>query len=619
VAVVHPPASLARLANLANLISLPARHFAVIDAGSRRVQVMSATVSRGRPRLRSVRVVDAHEEGFSTSEELREDTRQWMREIAPEAVILVLPQSLMLRHVLEVPPGDASQTRTLVEREASRIGGLSESQWAFDSVRLRPFAGMSNPVAAVFCRQTDLQELLEGFVDDVRAVFDVRPAGDALAAAFRMARPEATESVLVDLGAMHTGVTIVQGGQPVFSASYPSGSHAFTEALATDRGCSPEAAEVLKRTEPPALTLTDAPHLRASVVGWLAELERTVAEWRDDHSEFAVAAGQWPVVMAGGGALQPGLVSELGKLAARPIHAWPEAGEGSVKADQATAWGALVLALGLSAPSPSLLPAELRGFWTQQRLWRGLLTFNLVLAVILAVALGFGMREQRRLLAEKQTWMAAAAGALQHARSIRGVAEAYNARLEAMRPVLERQRQTVETLQVLSVLQQQRTNGNYWYVLLADGESYALGSNDVAGQSAPAKPAEPRSVAPGTATATNLPASSRTFVAEVCLVPQGEDMRRALSDLVVDLKRYPLFRNVDVLPAERRRSWVATNLIFPERHFALELNLSEAELMPSIPLPRTVPTNREPARGLRLPVRFDSATSTNPGRLVRPR
>gem|GEM_PF-504470 len=618
-AVVHPPASLAHIANLANLISLPARHFAVIDAGSRRVQVMSASVARGRPRLRSVRVVDAHEEGFSSTEELREDARQWMRDVAPEAVILVLPQSVMLRHVMEVPPGDASQTRALVEREASRIGGLSESQWAFDSVRLRAFAGMSNPVAAVFCRQTDLQELLEGFVDDVRAIFDVRPAGDALAAAFRAVRPDVTEGILVDLGALHTGVTIVLGGQPVFSASYPSGSHAFTEALAADRGCSPEAAEVLKRTEPPALTLSDAPHMRASVVGWLAELERTVGEWRDDHREFAVAAGHWPVVLAGGGALQPGLASELGKLAVRPIEAWPETGEGAVKADQATAWGALLLSLGLSSPSPSLLPAELRGFWTQQRLWRGLLTFNLVLAVILAVAVAFGMREQTRLLAEKQTWKAAASGALQHARSIRGVAEIYNARLEAIRPVLERQRQTVETLQVLGVLQQQRTHANYWYVLLADGASYSAGSNDVAGLPAPTKPAEARSPTSGTGGATNQPASSRAFVAEVCLVPQGEDMRRTLSELVVDLKRYPLFRNVDVLPAERRRSWVSTNLIFQERHFALELNVSEAELLPSVALPRTVPTNREPARGLRMPVRFGTANSTNSGRLARPR
>lgn len=610
---------MANVANLANLVSLPARHFAVVDAGSRRVQVMSATVSRGRPRLRGVRTVDAHEQGFSTSEELREDARQLMRDVAPEAVVLVLPQSLVLRHVLEVPPGDATTTRAWVEREATRIGGLSESQWAFDSVRLRPFGGMPNPVAAVFCRQSDLDDLLEGFVDDSRGIFDVRPAGDALAAAFRSVRPDVTEAVLADVGAAHTGVTLVMGGQPVFSASFPSGSHAFTEALAEDLGCSVEAAEVLKRTEPPSLGPSGrAPKMRAALMAWLAEMERTVGEWRDDHAEFGAAAGRWPVFLAGGGALQPGIAGELAALATRPVEGWPVVSGGNeVHADQATSWGALLLALGLAAPAPSLLPSEMRAFWTQQRLWRGLLTFNLVFSVIVAVALVIGMREQSRLLEEKKLWREAAGAALQHARSIRGVAEGFNSRLDGLRPVLERQRQTVETLQVLSALQQQRTSSNSWYVLLADGASYSAGSNDVTGASPPAKASDPRGPGGSGAAGTNAAMSSRTFVAEVCLVPRGEEMRQALSELVTELKRYPVFRNVDVLPAERRRDWVSSNLVFTGRHFALELNLSEGELLPPIPLPPLGVTNREPARGLRLPGRLDAAGAVSSNGVMR--
>jgi len=614
--VARPPAKLGNLANLANLISLPARHFAVVDAGSRRAQILSASVSRGRPRFRGSRTVDTHEEGFASAEELREEVRKLVHEKAPEAVILVLPHASVLRHVLDVPMGDASQTRSLVEKEASRIGGLSESQWAFDSARLRAFVGMANPVAAVFCRQTDLQELLDGFVDDVRVVFDVLPAGEALAAAYQSVCPGVSDAILVDLGALHTGVTILAGGQVVFSTSFPSGSDAFTEALAADRGCTTEAAEVLKRSEHITLSLTEVPRMRAAVVGWLAELERTIGEWREDHPELSVAAGAWPVVLAGGGALQPGIVAEIGGLAARRIEAWPDSGASApLRADQATAWGALLLATGLAGPAPSLLPVELRGFWRQQRFWRGLLTLNLVLAVILAVAIGFGMKEQGRLLDEKRVWREAASAALQNARDIRGVAEAFNLRLDALRPVLERQRQTVETLQVLGVLQQERTNANHWYVLLADGASYAAGSNDVAGGLATKPPDSRPSAQP--ASPTNAPPSARTFVAEVCLVPQGEQMRKALSDLVGDLKRYPLFRNVDVLPAERRRMLVSSNLIFPERHFALELNLSESELLASIPLPRLSTTNREPRMGLRAAPRFDGGTATNGPRVGR--
>jgi hypothetical protein len=84
-----------------------------------------------------------------------------------------------------------------------------------------------------------------------------------------------------------------------------------------------------------------------------------------------------------------------------------------------------------------------------------------------------------------------------------------------------------------------------------------------------------------------------------------------LSDLVSDLKRYPVFRNVDVLPAESRRDLVSTNLIFPERHLALELNLSEAALLPAIHLPRLNTTNAEPRGPFRAVRRTEHMAGTN--------
>jgi hypothetical protein len=121
--------------------------------------------------------------------------------------------------------------------------------------------------------------------------------------------------------------------------------------------------------------------------------------------------------------------------------------------------------------------------------------------------------------------------------------------------------------------------------------------------------ADPRSLSSSLTTNTGL--SSRAFIAEVCLVPQGEQMRQILSDLVSDLKRYPLFRNVDVLPAESRRDLVATNLLFPERHLALELNLSEAALLPSIPLPRLGATNLDTRSTFRSGRRAEHPGTTN--------
>jgi hypothetical protein len=240
-----------------------------------------------------------------------------------------------------------------------------------------------------------------------------------------------------------------------------------------------------------------------------------------------------------------------------------------------------------------------------------LLMLNLALAGLLALLLYGAAAHQSRLLERKRAWSAEATRALEQARDIRIVAEGFNTRLDALRPVLEQQRQTVETLQVLGVLQRQRTNAQHWYVLLADSLSYAAGTNTFPPAATP-RPPELRTPPPTPASQTNPPAPARAFIAEVCLIPQGESMRQALSDLVGELKRFPLFRNVDVLPPERRRSLVDTNLIFPERHFALELNLSEAELLPAIPLPTPPQTNREPARStFRSAPRGDTTFPTN--------
>lgn len=599
-------AALLPAVNLANLLSLPARHFAAVEVGNTRARILVASVARGRPRLREAITIDAHEEGFTTPEELHEEVRQRLRALGPEALVLVVPQHQMLRHVLDVPVTDSSQIRALVEREASHIGGLSESHWAFDATRLRPFARLAHPLATVFCRQDALQQLLTSFADDERTVFDVRPAGDALAAAFRANAPALRHAVLVDLGAFHTSVTLVTEGQAVFAYSFPSGSKAFTEALAADQAIAVEAAETLKRTEPLPLPsgASASPKLQAALVAWQSELERTILEWREDHPDLATAAASWPAYLAGGGALQPGLAESLTAIGGRKFDAWPPGGDPlASRPDLAVPWGALLLALGLAGPAPTFLPETQRSHWAQQRLWRAVLTANLALVMIAAVAIGAATWQQTRTLARKEAWRDDAIAALGRAQEMRVVAEGYNTRLDEFRPVLERQRHTVDLLQTLAVIQRQRTNANHWYVLLADSLSYANGSNHFAPQP-PTRPADPRfSAAPGPTLATNPPPPARAVIAEVCLVPQGEQMRQALSDLVGELKRFPVFRNVDVLPSERRRELVATNLIFPERHFALELNLSESELLPPLPVQRLVVTNREPRNPFRTHLR----------------
>lgn len=609
-------------AGFANAFRLPAREFAVVDAGHHRARILRAALTRGRPRLLGTEIIDAHEEGFTTPGELHDEVRRRLAEVRPEAVILVLPQHQVLRHVLDAPAGDPAETRALLEREATSIGGLSDSPWVFDAVRapLPPEVASPGPPArtpplvAAFCRQDDLQHLIDASLEDSERLFDVRTAGDALSAAYTTLEP-AGNAVLVDLGAHHTTVNIVAQGQTLASTTFASGSAAFTAAIAADRGGTVEAAEVLKRTDPPAPSAPTSPQYLAALRAWIAELEETLREWHGAHPALAPALPTFPVLLAGGGALQPRLPADLAALGERRFEPWPlPVGPAPPSPDLAVTWGALLLSLHLATPAPSLLPAAHRTFWNRQRFWRGLISANLTLAAMLAVALVAATVHQTRLLRTKATWQQEARTALQQAREIRLLAEQYNARMDAFRPVLERQRHTAETLQLIATLQAQRTNTAHWYVLLADALSYAAGSNRFGAPTLAAQNPEARAIA---SPSTNPPSPTRAFIAEVCLVPEGETMRQALSDLVMDLKRHPLFRNVDVLPAERRHERVATNLYFPERLFALELNLSEGDLLSPVDLPRVAPTNREVRSAFRSGLRPESLGPTNGNRSPR--
>jgi hypothetical protein len=144
---------------------------------------------------------------------------------------------------------------------------------------------------------------------------------------------------------------------------------------------------------------------------------------------------------------------------------------------------------------------------------------------------------------------------------------------ERMRPVLERQKYTVDALQVLSLLQQARSNRNFSFVLFADQQSYFSSAPFPFTNAAPALTNEPA--------AADLPAppgasgSKYGFVAELFLPEEGESSRRTLTYLVDSLKQSPLLRKVDSMPAYRQRILVDPKLANPEHHFALEMELAE--------------------------------------------
>jgi hypothetical protein len=132
-------------------------------------------------------------------------------------------------------------------------------------------------------------------------------------------------------------------------------------------------------------------------------------------------------------------------------------------------------------------------------------------------------------------------------------------------------------------------------VLLADQQSYFRGSA-------------------AASSSTNLPADTNLFlqvtnvlakpgfIAELCF-PADSDKDKALktlSDLVAELKKEPLFSNVDSLAANQRKNLVDPKVLVPDRHFSLFIEVKESEWLPPAALGKA-PEARPTTNGVKKP------------------
>ncbi len=134
--------------------------------------------------------------------------------------------------------------------------------------------------------------------------------------------------LVLDLGHRQTNVTLVSGGKPLMIRSIAVGGHHFTEALATELGLEPAAAEKQKFENgifrPGSLT-----PLCARIGALLDQLAReTLRSVQAIVSDAFDSESPAEILLVGGSALVPGLAQYLGertRLSCRILSSFPEA------------------------------------------------------------------------------------------------------------------------------------------------------------------------------------------------------------------------------------------------------------------------------------------------------
>jgi hypothetical protein len=597
----------------------PLRRVLAVDAGSRCLRLLLLESRFGRVRVLKQDTMDLHEEGLVSPEEVKAHVQAIVEDWGRPPIALALPQHVAVSQCVNLPPGTDGESRKLIEDETVKLIGVSESAIVYDFIRVPAPDETRHRFWVSFCQEGEIRNRITQLGLDGEDFREVTTAANALLTAWRVTHPHGANAVLVHAGAQNTTVVIVVEGTGVFATSFPMGGDFLTRAIARLRNCPVEAAEALKRSENLLEGAGRLAGFAEAVAGWATELKRQLHDWSERHPAARVReqggpheAGKFPglnLFVSGGVFDQPGLLDYLNAHAALKLNRWPT--DNAPDAILPTtgfeiALGTALQAIGQSTQPVSLLPADRRAGW-RKRLGRQRLEFasSIVLAAVL-LALVFGVWQKLSLIRHKQALQVKVDAGIESAQANRALTAELLDGFDTLRPLFERQQNTTDTLETIARLQQARSNRTFWYVLLADQQSYFSHTPTLTPTNKATSLAEMARAR--TATSTNASAAKAGYIAELCVPEDSDGARLVLSSVVNDLKKDPTFARVDLLSEDLRRSLADSKVILPERHFTLALDFATTEFQP--PAQPRKPRPLVPGRAMSRPT---PPVTTTPG------
>jgi Tfp pilus assembly PilM family ATPase len=582
----------------------PVRQVLAVDAGSRCIKLLLAESDFGRLRIRKEELIDLQAEGLVSSDEIKTHLQTTLENWGRPPLALVLPQHLSISQVVDVPLAPESEVAKLIEDETIKLSGVSESRIVYDFVRTETLAKNRQQFWVTFAQEGDIRERIVRLGVEQEDLCEVTTPANALIAAYRATCPLSSRAVLVHLGAQTTVVVIVLAGQGAFATTFQMGGDFFTRALARARNCSEETAESLKRTN----NLLSGPEAVAEFVeaveGWVAELKRQLNEWFERNPGVTPDPALFELVATGEGFDQPGLLNYLKAEAGLDLQPWPKANQAeSVSPTKRfeVAFGAALQALGYSAQPVSLLPVEYRAVWRKRLTRQRLEMASLVLAMVCLLVLVFGTWHQVSLLSRKDALLKKVQAAQETVEANDALTGELISEYEGLRPMFAAQQNTVDMLKTMALLQHSRSNRSFWYVVLADQQSYFSQPPALSTTNKPASTNLPvfAAVSPGT---TNLSIAKPGVIVELSIPEEPESVRRLLSQLVSDLNEQRLFAKVDLLSPDLRRDLADPKVTIPGEHRVLALDFAATEFQQPVPHRKAAaasPSRVSPRRAVR--------------------
>ena len=215
--------------------------------------------------------------------------------------------------------------------------------------------------------------------------------------------------------------------------------------------------------------------------------------------------------------------------------------------------------------------------------------------------MAFGTWHKVSLIHRKQALLATIQAAQEAVEENDAKAADLTTEYEGFRPFFASQQDTLDVLQTLALLQQSRSNRTFWYVLVADQQSYFSQPPGPPSTNKPARfsligtvashsKAAAADFSAASATSTNLWPAKPGVIAELCIPGDADGTRQTRLQLRDDLKEQRLFSKVDLLSDDLRRSLADPKVIIPDRDYVLMLDFAGTEFQQPLPPRKPLPS-----------------------------
>ena len=581
----------------------PVRRVLALDAGSRCIKLLLAESEFGRLHILKEELIDLQAEGLVSAEEIKAHLQTSLDEWGRPPLALILPQHLSISQVIDLPLAPESEVEKLIQDETVKLGGVSESRIVYDFVRTETAAKNRQQFWVTLSQEGEIRDRILRLGVEQEDLCEVTTTANALIAAYRATNPLSSRAILVHLGAQTTVVVVLLAGQGAFATSFQMGGDFLSRSLARLRDCSEETAESLKRANNLLTGPEASPDFAAVVDGWVAELKRQLNEWFEHNPSLAPDAASFELVASGGGFDQPGLLDYLKAQGGLNLRPWPKGSQPDAVLPSKrfeVAFGAALQALGYSAQPVSLLPDDYRVAWRKRLNLQRLELASLGLAVLCLLIFALSTWHKVALINHKQALLAKVQAGQEAVEANDALTTELAIEYEGFRPLFAGQQNTLDTLKTLALLQASRSNRSFWYVLLADQQSYfsqlpgisstnKLSRTNVFASLASRSRGISTEFPAASATSTNLSPAKPGFIVELCIPEDADGARRVRRQLVDELKEQRLFSKVDLLSDDLRRNLADPKVIIPDRDFVLALDFAATEFQQALVLKRLLP------------------------------